>query len=133
MCKKILVVEDQPASLRAVTYFLSGEGYDVSGARDGMEAMELLERSPVDLVVSDIHMPRLDGVALARHLLSKIPFIPVIMMTGDPSAKVSEILERGVPCLSKPLALDKLNSLVETVLSYGVQSLKVLPMFLLVS
>jgi DNA-binding NtrC family response regulator len=133
MSKKILVVEDQPASLRAVTYFLSREGYEVSGARDGMEAMELLERSPVDLVVSDIHMPRLDGVALATHLLSKVPFIPVIMMTGDPSANVNDILQRGVPCLSKPLALDKLSSLVETVLSYGIQSLKMLPMFLLVS
>lgn len=130
MSKKILVVEDQPARLRAVTYFLSREGYEVSRARDGVEALELLERSPVDLVVSDIHMPRLDGVALAMRLLSKIPPIPVIMMTGDPSANVDEILQRGVPCLSKPLALDKLSSLVESVLSYGVQSLKALPIFL---
>ena len=133
MSKKILVVEDQPASLRAVTFFLSREGYEVSGARDGMEALELLERSPVDLVVSDIQMPRLNGVALAMRLLSKIPPIPVIMMTGDPSANVHEILQRGVPCLSKPLALDKLSSVVETVLSYGIQYLKALSILLLVS
>jgi CheY-like chemotaxis protein len=117
MSKKILVVEDQPASLRAVTFFLSREGYAVSGARDGMEALELLERSRVDLVVSDIQMPRLDGVALAMHLLAKVPPIPVIMMTGDPSANVDEIQQRGVPCLSKPLALDELSSVVQSVLS----------------
>jgi CheY-like chemotaxis protein len=117
LLKKILVVEDQPTSLRAVTSFLTHEGYEVAGAKDGMAAMELLEKSPVDLVVSDIRMPRLDGVALAMHLLSRVPRIPVIMMTADPSSNVNQILERGVPCLSKPLAFDKLRSLLQSVLT----------------
>jgi CheY-like chemotaxis protein len=54
MTKKILVVEDEPASLRILRYFLCYEGYESAGAKDGVEAMELLAQSRFDLVFSDV-------------------------------------------------------------------------------
>ena len=106
MLKKILVVEDEPASLECLSHFLRKEGYRVSEARDGAEAIELLDKSRFDLVLTDIRMPRLDGVALAMHILSRIPTIPIITMTAFPSEDLRPIWGYGIPCLSKPLSLD---------------------------
>src|SRR5687768_17616953 len=115
MIKKILVVEDELASLRILRSFLSREDYEIAGAKDGVEAMELLAQSRFDLVLSDVRMPRLDGVALAKHLLSTVPITPILLMTGyDP--KMEAILRLGVPCLGKPLSLDQLLSQIQKVL-----------------
>ena len=115
MTKKILVVEDEPATLRILRYFLSREGYEIAGAKDGVEAMELLAQSRFDLVLSDVKMPRLDGVALAKHILSIVPITPIFLMTGyDPNMEA--ILRLGVPCLGKPLSLDQLLSQIQKVL-----------------
>jgi CheY-like chemotaxis protein len=116
MTKKILVVEDEPDSLKILRYFLTHEGYESVGAKDGVEAMELLAESQFDLVLSDVRMPRLDGVAVAKHLLSALPITPVILMTGYDSASMDTILNLGVPCLSKPLSLDQLLSQIKKVL-----------------
>ena len=70
-----------------------------------------------DLVLSDIKMPRMDGVALARHILSTLPLTPVFLITANMSEYLEAIQKLGVPCLSKPLSLDKLLSQIQTVLS----------------
>ena len=116
MLKNILVVEDEPASLECISHFLRKEGYVVSAARDGAEAIELMENARFDLVLTDIRMPRLDGVALALHVLSRIPTIPIITMTAFPSEDLRPIWGYGIPCLSKPLSLDELRSNVQRAL-----------------
>jgi CheY-like chemotaxis protein len=75
MSQKILVVEDEPASLRILRYFLNREGYETAGANDGVEAMGLLGQCRFDLVLSDIKMPRMDGVAFAKHILSTLQLL----------------------------------------------------------
>ena len=122
MSQKILVVEDEPASLRILRYFLTHEGYETAGAKDGVEAMELLAQCPFDLVLSDIKMPRMDGVALAKHILSTLPVTPVLLITANMSECLEAIQKLGVPCLSKPLSLDQLLSKIQKVLSNGGQS-----------
>ena len=122
MSQKILVVEDEPASLRVLRYFLSDEGYETAGAKDGVEAMELLGQRRFDLVLSDIKMPRMDGVALAKHILSTLPVTPVFLITANMSECLEAIQKLGVPCLSKPLSLDQLLSKIQKVLSNGGQS-----------
>ena len=57
MSKNILVVEDEPASLECISHFLRKQGYAVREARDGAEAIELIDNSQFDLVLSDIRMP----------------------------------------------------------------------------
>jgi len=116
MSQKILVVEDEPASLRILRSFLSYEGYETAGAKDGMEAVELLGQCRFDLVLSDIKMPRMDGVALTQHILSTLPITPVFLITADMSECLEAIQKLGVPCLSKPLSLDQLLSKIQTVL-----------------
>ncbi len=122
MTKKILVVEDEPASLRILRYFLSHEGFETAGAKDGVEAMELLAQSRFDLVLSDVKMPRLDGVALAKHILSTVPITPVFLMSGYNLDNMDTVLTLGVPCLSKPLSLDQLLSEIQKVLGHQEQS-----------
>jgi CheY-like chemotaxis protein len=113
---KILVVEDEPANLRMLTYILNDEGYESVGAKDGLEALELLAQSRFDLVLSDVNMPRMDGVALARHIVSSDPITPIFLMTAYELDKRQEILQLRVPCLSKPLSFDNLLSEIRKVI-----------------
>ena len=66
MSKNILVVDDEPGSLKFISYFLRKDGYQVTEARDGAEALDLIENSRFDLVLSDVRMPGVDGVWLLR-------------------------------------------------------------------
>ena len=80
-----------------------------------MEALELLAQSRFDLVLSDIKMPRLSGVALARHLLSHKPITPIVLMTAYHFDRREDILALNVPCLSKLLSFEQLLSQVQKV------------------
>jgi CheY-like chemotaxis protein len=118
MSKNILVVEDEPASLECISHFLRKQGYEVREARDGAEAIELIDNSQFDLVLSDIRMPRVDGVALATNILSRVPTIPIILMTAVPF-ELTRSLGYNVPCLSKSILLDELRTNVQTALARG--------------
>jgi CheY-like chemotaxis protein len=113
---KILVVEDEPTNLRMLTYILNDEGYETVGARDGLEALELLAQSRFDLVLSDVNMPRMDGVALARHIVSSDPITPILLMTAYDFDNRQEILQLRVLCLKKPVPLDNLLSRIRIVI-----------------
>ena len=115
---KILIVEDEPANLKILKYILNLEGYQTTGAKDGVEALELLANSRFDLVLSDIKMPRLSGVALARHLLSHKPITPIVLMTAYDFDSREDISALNVPCLSKPLSFQQLLSQVQKVLGH---------------
>lgn len=90
------------------------EGYEVTAAYDGAQAIELIESSRFDLVLSDVRMPHLDGVALVEHVRSRIPTLPIILMTGVPSDLTAELY--NVPCLSKPLSFADLKLNIERLL-----------------
>jgi CheY-like chemotaxis protein len=116
MSKNILVVDDEPGSLKFISYFLRKDGYEVTEASDGAEAVELIENSRFDLVLSDVRMPRVDGVALALHVRFRTPTIPIILMTGVPF-DLTPALESTLPCRTKPLSLDELRSNIQSALS----------------
>ena len=113
---KILVVDDEPANVRILTYILNLQGYETAGAKDGVEALELLAQSRFDLVLSDVKMPRLSGVALARQLLSHKPVTPIVLMTAYDFDNREDICAINVPCLSKPLSFDQLLSQLQKVI-----------------
>jgi len=75
----VLLVEDDPNQLLLYTEMLKGEGYDVSGAKDGREALRMVEESRPDLVVMDISMPGMDGIEAMSRMLSKDHKLPVIL------------------------------------------------------
>jgi DNA-binding NtrC family response regulator len=108
---QVLVVDDEPAIRRFAARILLEEGYVVHEACDGTEALAFITAglAAVDVVVSDIVMPRLNGVELIQALAVTHPDLPVILMTGYGAG---ELAERGIaaPCalLAKPFSPERL-------------------------
>jgi len=121
---EILIVDDSPTQAKLLELILSGEGYHVSVAQNGREAINLIAVNRPDLVVSDILMPEMDGFELCRRIrkTEEIKSLPIILLTSlsDP-AEVLRSLEAGANYfLSKPCDNKALVSLVrQALLSKG--------------
>jgi DNA-binding NtrC family response regulator len=115
-----LVVDDEAAVRRFAARVLARDGFEVLEATDGADALELLKTStsPVDIVVSDIVMPRLNGVELMEALSISHPGLPVILMSGYATAALSE-LGIATPCsiLTKPFPAERLLAEVHRCMS----------------
>ncbi|MFN7145747.1 MAG: response regulator [Myxococcota bacterium] len=104
--RRILLVDDEPFVRPVLVEMLECLGYDVLEAVDGVHALEMLEAHAVDLVLSDIRMPRLDGVALARQIGARWPGLLVLLMTGHGPG-----VDTGAwPVLPKPFLLEDLEA-----------------------
>lgn len=118
---RILVVDDSRAVRRAVTLMLSTEAYDCLEAADGVEAVHLLETAEVDLVLTDLHMPNMDGFGLisAMRRLPNHRFTPVLVLTTECRDDViKELQKSGVTgVLQKPIDRDGLRSAVKRCLA----------------
>jgi len=79
---RILVVDDEESMCQYLSILLTKEGYDVATASGGVEALRLMEAQPFDVVLSDIQMPKLDGIQLLKGLKAIDPELPVIMLTA---------------------------------------------------
>jgi CheY-like chemotaxis protein len=102
----ILVVDDEPIIAATVAMLLADEGYEVHTAEHGRAALELLNGTRVDLVLSDVRMPVMDGYALLAALRKQGNRAPVVLMTAiDGVAPPPRILK-------KPFDLDELLRLV---------------------
>ena len=116
----ILVVDDEDAVNRLVSRYLTHLGYRVLKACSGEEALAIVRshRPRIDLVLSDVVMPGMDGVALAERLLARCPGPSVILMTGQLPEEVERMNVNGqiVPVLRKPLNLDDLQNLLQVTL-----------------
>lgn len=84
---KILVVDDSPVVKKIVTTTLVKKGFDVKEAIDGVAALEILLSEKIDLVITDLNMPKMDGLQLTREIRKNPMYkrIPVIMLTTNPS------------------------------------------------
>ncbi|MEX0802438.1 MAG: response regulator [Candidatus Binatia bacterium] len=118
MAEKILVVEDDSISLSAVSRYLQIMGYEVEQAGDGLEALDKLENHSFDLVLSDIMMPKIDGLLLTKHIRTRFPCTPIILMTADPPEPPSRVvaLTGARYLLAKPLMLDELLEKIRSTL-----------------
>ncbi len=106
----ILVVDDEGAVRRFALRVLEREGYRVVEARDGIEAFELIRQGhEFDAIVSDIVMPRMNGVELMQALSTTAPSLPVILMSGYATGALAE-LGINAPCaiLPKPVPAERL-------------------------
>jgi CheY-like chemotaxis protein len=103
--KRILVAEDHADIREATRCLLAILGAHVREARDGVEAVELASREPFDLVLMDVRMPRLDGLAATRRLRQLGVRVPIVALTADgPSEHGDECLGAGCDRqLAKPL------------------------------
>ncbi len=107
---RLLVVDDDTESREVVAEALRAEGYTVATAEGGRGALTLAREEVYDVVVSDIRMPDLDGMALLRGLREAVPDVSVILMTafGTVEAALRAIKEGAYDYVSKPLNLDEL-------------------------
>ena len=116
---RILLVDDDEAARDVLQHALEHEGHEVVVAGDGREAMDLAASSgTIDLLVSDISMPEVDGVSLAENLLAKTPGLPVVLMSAisDELARAQALSEKTVRVLSKPVTLEQLRTEVNQAL-----------------
>ena len=109
----ILLVDDEENYRELIAKVLTKAGYTVLQAADGMGALSLLERSNVDLVISDILMPVLNGYALVARLREKWPNMPVILTTGFLSPDAAKSMMKGsVDFIPKPINAETLLDMV---------------------
>ena len=111
---KILLVEDEIEVLDAITELLEREGYAVTRAVDGEEALRRVENERPDLVLLDVRLPRVSGLDVLRRLREDHPRVPVVMLTGlDDEAQARRTLQMGaVDYIRKPFDLGHLNRVV---------------------
>ena len=121
---RILVVDDEELIRDLLKMVLMDEGYTVVTAADGEEAIGRLEASPFDLVITDLVMPRVNGVEVLRAAKRIDPNYPVMVITGYPSVEtVTKLVRLGAgDYLTKPFNLDVVKVTVAKLLEMSRMS-----------
>lgn len=116
---KILVVDDDKLMLESISHYLGAEGYETSIAEDGFQALDTIQKQKIDLIISDIMMPNISGLALL-NLLKQFYFnsIPVILISSlDKKAFILRSLGLGaIDFITKPIDFKNLSQLVRKYL-----------------
>ena len=114
---KILAVDDSPSIRRLVSMTLQQAGHDVESAEDGAEALNKAKAGNYDVVITDVHMPVMDGITFTRELrkLNHCRFIPVLVLTTE---SASEMKMQGKNAgatgwIVKPFNPDSLNRVLD--------------------
>jgi two-component system response regulator MprA len=110
MAKTLLVVNDEPAMRSLLEFALEGEGYEVAGAADGLEAIERLNTLRPSLILLDLLMPRMDGVAFAKELRRRglRPGVPIMILSAACRADQVAAEIGAEACLGGPFDLSEL-------------------------
>lgn len=108
---KVLVVEDDPFLREAITQSLDRLGAKVITAGDGKEAFDLLSKNTIDLVISDVQMPVMNGLDLLRNIRKGDPRVPVVLLaTGEAQVNEEQAIKEGaVGLIYKPFSLKTLK------------------------
>jgi DNA-binding NtrC family response regulator len=111
----ILLTDDDESVRKAVGAFLSARGHRIRTASGGEEALRLMEDDPPDLVISDIQMPGMDGIAFLKAVRERFSDLPVVLMTGHATAEtaIAALRSRAYDYLKKPIQLEELIACVE--------------------
>lgn len=116
----VLVVDDEPSLLDSVAQTLRRSGYEVHVASNGAEALEVASAATFGLLVTDLVMPRMDGVTLAERLRLMRPELPVLFITGHVAVDLSRRLPEDATVLRKPFrALDLVSSVARLATTGG--------------
>jgi len=109
--KQVLIVDDEPNLRKILAAQLSRDGYDVMTAEDGEQGLAMLREHHIDLVVTDLKMPKVDGMELLREALRLDPDLPVVMITAHGTVDTAvEALKIGAfDYLTKPFDKDEVR------------------------
>ncbi len=117
--KKILIVDDEEDLTWSLSRKLSrDDSWEILCANSGNRALEILSTSSVDLILTDLRMPGLNGIQLLNEIRTKFPLMNVIVMTAYGSAEVHQAIQRwnGTEYIEKPFEIDELRTLVTKLL-----------------
>lgn len=119
MTFNVLIADDEKNIRTGLGRALELDGYRISLAADGQEAIETIEREEIDLVIADLKMPRLSGEDLLRRVVQNYPTVPVIILTGHGTIEtaVQAMRDGAYDFLTKPVSLDRLSLLAKRALS----------------
>ena len=129
---RILIVDDDADIARILRFRLEKKGYDCVLARNGLEALEMLDTTHPDLVLLDVMMPQMDGFTACREIRRRNAWarIPVIMLTakGDTSDKVNGISEGADDYVVKPFEFDELLARIQMILRRTLENMSANPL-----
>jgi len=118
--KTIMTVDDSPSMRQMVSLVLRGGGYDVVEAVDGMDALSKLRGQELQLFITDVNMPKMDGLELTRQLraMPQYKFIPIVLLTTESSVeKKQQGKAAGATAwIVKPFTPDQLLAVVKKVM-----------------
>jgi len=111
---KILLVDDNKDFRTVLRTALESKGYDIFEAGDGEEALDLMNKTVVHMAIVDLDMPRMNGIEFSKHVKTRKPDFPIIMMTAYAQFySPGEILSAGVDAfLQKPVDLERLTKAI---------------------
>ena len=115
---RVLIVDDEPRLRQVLTRLMARDGFACADAADGAAALEAMERDPAPLVLSDLRMPGMDGLALLRELRARWPDTAVVMITAvaDVEVAVSCLALGAMDYLTKPFHLEEVRARVRQAL-----------------
>jgi len=124
MSGTVLVVDDSSTVRKFVSIALEMQGFDVTTATDGMDALEKIPQKTVDLIITDLNMPIMDGLEFIRTLRENPTYndIPIIILTSltDEATRAEGASLRVASYLTKPFSIEKLQYEVAKYLSWAV-------------
>lgn len=120
MAKKILIVDDSESIREVVSFTLESEGYNILSAIDGKDALKHLDGQAIDLVITDLHMPNMNGIELIREVrtIEEYKRIPILFLTTESqAAKKMEAKDAGATgWIIKPFVPAKLIAAINKVI-----------------
>jgi two-component system cell cycle response regulator CpdR len=116
---RILIAEDEDSLRRFVARALQMDGHETVEAGDGADALELLQTGSFDLLLSDIRMPVMDGIALATASADLTPSMPILLMTGyaEQRERAEPLMKIVVDVVPKPFTLPQIRQAVADALT----------------
>lgn len=120
MAKRILIVDDSESIREVVSFTLENEGYSVLSAVDGKDALKHFDGNTIDLLITDLHMPNMNGIELIKEVrkMEKYQRIPILFLTTESqAAKKMEAKEAGATgWIIKPFVPAKLIAAINKVI-----------------
>ncbi|MBS0470374.1 MAG: response regulator transcription factor [Proteobacteria bacterium] len=131
MSPRILAVDDEPPIRRFLRTSLTAQGYDVLEAADGSEALAMLRRNAVDLVVLDLGLPGMDGLEVIQRLRDAGNLIPIVVLSSrtDEQGKVKALDLGADDYVTKPFGMDELLARIRAALRHRLQQDGEKPLF----
>ena len=117
--KKLLIVDDEDDLRYLMAEYFYEQNFNVSLAADGQEALEMYTNQSYDLIVTDVRMPKMNGLQLLKAIKTNNPKFPVILMTGFELSK-SDIANIRYPAdayITKPFQMDYMKRIIDTLLA----------------